>query len=50
MVTAGSEDKPFQDGLATLKNAAIGLAFIAVSWMLVTFVFFVINRVTGGSV
>lgn len=46
MVTAAGDDKKFGEGLKILKNAGIGLLFIAVSWLLVSMLFWVINGVT----
>lgn len=47
MVTSAGQEDVYQDGLKILKNAAIGIGFIAVSWMLVSFVFFVIGKAVG---
>lgn len=47
MVTSGGQEDAYKEGLKILKNAAIGIAFIAVSWFLVTFIFYVIGFVTG---
>lgn len=47
MVTAAGDDKKFGEGLKILKNAGIGLAFIAVSWLLVSMIFSVIGAVVG---
>lgn len=46
MVTAAGDDKKFGEWLKVLKNAAIGLTFIAVSWLLVSMLFFVVTNVT----
>lgn len=46
MVTAAGDDKKFGEGLKILKNAGIGLAFIALSWLMVSVLFWVINAVT----
>lgn len=48
MVASGGDENAYKEGLKILKNAAIGIAFIAVSWFLVTFIFFAIGFVTGG--
>ena len=48
MVAAGGDEGAYKKGLGILKNAAIGIAFIAVSWFLVTFIFYVIGFVVGG--
>lgn len=47
MVASGGDENAYKEGLKILKNAAIGIAFIAVSWFLVTFIFFAIGFVTG---
>lgn len=47
MVVSGGDDKAYQEWLKILKNAAIGIAFIAVSWFLVTFIFYVVNLITN---
>lgn len=46
IVTAAGDDKKFGEWLKVLKNAAIGLTFIAVSWLLVSMLFFVVTNVT----
>ncbi len=47
MITSAGEDDAYQEWLKILKNAAIGVAFIAVSWLLVQFVFAIIGMITG---
>lgn len=47
MVASGGDEGPYKEGIKILKNAAIGIAFIAVSWFLVTFIFAAIGFVTG---
>lgn len=47
MVASGWDEGAYKEGLKILKNAAIGIAFIAVSWFLVTFIFYVIGFVVG---
>lgn len=47
MVASGGDEKAYEEGLKILKNAAIGIAFIAVSWFLVTFIFTAIGFVVG---
>ena len=49
MVTAAGDDKKFGEGLKILKNAGIGLAFIALSWLMVSVLFWVINAVTSNA-
>lgn len=46
MVTAGGDENGYQEGFKVLKNAAIGIAFIGISWFLVTFIFYVFSLVT----
>lgn len=45
MVASGGDEEAYKEGIKVLKNAAIGIAFIAVSWFLVTFIFFAIGAV-----
>lgn len=45
MVTANWDDKKFSAGMTILKQAAIWLAFIAVSWLLVSMIFWVLSEV-----
>ena len=47
MTTAGGDTKKFDDGKTILKNAAIGLAIIALSWLLVSLIFWIINNVSA---
>ena len=47
MVASGGDEGAYKEGIKILKNAAIGIAFIAVSWFLVTFIFAAIGFVTG---
>ncbi len=47
MVTAGGDEEGYKKGFVYLKNAAIGLGFIALSWMIVTLIFFVIEKVAA---
>ena len=47
MVTSAGDDKKFGDGMKILKNAGIGLAFIALSWMMVSMIFWVIWQISG---
>jgi uncharacterized membrane-anchored protein len=42
-MTSGGDQKKYESGLNLLKWAAIGLAVIAVSWLVVSLVFYVIN-------
>ncbi len=43
MMTSGGDSKKYEAGLNLLKWAAIGLAVIAASWLIVSLVFYVIN-------
>jgi hypothetical protein len=47
MVASGGDEGAYKEGIKILKNAAIGIAFIAVSWFLVTFIFTAIGFVVG---
>ena len=44
MMTSGGDQKKYESGLNILKRAAIGLAIIAASWLIVSLIFFVINK------
>ncbi len=46
MVMSGGDEEAYKEGLKMLKNAAIGIAFISISWFLVTFIFYVISIIT----
>ena len=48
MTTAGGDTKKFDEGKLILKNAGIGLAIIALSWMIVSLIFRIIEKVAGG--
>lgn len=47
MITSAGQEDAYDEGVRILKNAAIGIAFIAVSWLLVTFIFAAVKMVTG---
>lgn len=47
MVTAAGDDNKFQAGQKILKQAGIGLGFIAVSWFLVSMIFWIISKAVG---
>ena len=49
MVTANWDDKKFSAGTTILKQAAIWLGFIAVSWLLVSMIFRVLWKVWATS-
>lgn len=42
MVTAAGDDKKYQAGFTILKQAAVGLIVVGVSWLVVSFVFWII--------
>ena len=48
MMTSGGDQKKYESGLNVLKWAAIGLAIIAASWLIVSLIFFVINNSING--
>lgn len=43
MITAAGDEKKYQKGITVLKYAAIGLAIIALSWIIVSIVFWFVN-------
>ena len=47
MMTSGGDQKKYESGLNVLKWAAIGLAIIAASWLIVSLIFYVINGSIG---
>ena len=47
MVASGGDEEAYKEGIKILKNAAIGIAFISISWFLVTFIFFAIGAIVG---
>lgn len=47
MVMSGWDEEGYKEGVQILKNAAIGIAFIAVSWFLVTGIFWVVTQATS---
>jgi TRAP-type C4-dicarboxylate transport system permease small subunit len=44
MMTSGWDSKKYEGWLNILKWAAIGLAIIAASWLIVSLIFFVLNK------
>jgi len=46
MITAAGDEAGYKKGFTILKNAALGIAFIAVAWLIVSLIFFVLNLVT----
>jgi len=49
MVTSAGDDKKYQKGMTVLKYAAIGLAIIALSWIIVSLVFWFVNNAAGNN-
>ncbi len=47
MLFAAESDDGYKKWFTILKNAAIALAFIAFSWLLVSLIFYVLDIVTG---
>ena len=48
MVTSAWDEKKYGDGLKVLKYAAIGLAIIGLSWMIVSVIFWFVGNLWGG--
>ena len=48
MVTSAGDEKKYGKGLTVLKYAAIGLAIIGLSWIIVSAVFWFVNLQWGG--
>lgn len=46
MITAAGSDDGYKKWFTILKNAALWLAFIAVAWLVVSLIFFVLGLVT----
>ena len=49
MLTAGSDDWKVKSWTKILKNAALWLGVIWLSWLFVSFVFWIVNKTTGVS-
>ena len=49
MMTSGWDSKKYEAGINLLKWAAIGLAIIALSWLIVSLIFYVIQWSTAGN-
>jgi hypothetical protein len=49
MVTSAGDEKKYGEWLKVLKNAAIGLAIIGLSWMIVSVIFWFIKTLWGGN-
>lgn len=48
MMTSAGDEKKYEKGLTVLKYAAIGLAIIGLSWIIVSAVFWFVNLQWGG--
>ena len=48
MITSAGDDKKYEDGMKVLKNAAIWLAIIGLSWMIVSVIFRFIGTLGWG--
>ncbi len=46
MLTAAGDAKAYGDGFTMLRQAGIGLVMVGISWLLVSFIFWVINILT----
>ncbi|EKD24877.1 MAG: hypothetical protein ACD_80C00145G0011 [uncultured bacterium (gcode 4)] len=49
MVTAAGDDAKYKKGFKILQQAAVGLVFIGVSWMMVSLIFWVLWIVGAGA-
>jgi len=47
MLTATGDQKKYEEGFTMLRQAGIGLVMIGISWLLVSFIFRVINVITN---
>ena len=47
MMTSGGDSKKYEKGVGILKWAGIGLAIIALSWLIVSLIFWIINGAAG---
>jgi hypothetical protein len=48
MVTAAGDEKKYQKWIGVLKYAAIGLAIIGLSWIIVSVIFWFVGTLSGG--
>ena len=49
MVTSAGDEKKYEKGLGVLKYAAIGLAIIGLSWMIVSVIFWFVGTLWWGN-
>ena len=49
MVTAAGDDNKYQAGFKILKQAGVGLGFIALAWFMVSIIFWIIGGIGAGS-
>ena len=49
MMTSGGDEKKYGKGVGLLKWAGIWLAIIALSWLIVSLIFWIINGAIGGT-
>jgi len=49
MMTSSGDENKYKKGVGIMKWAAIGLAIIALSWLIVSLIFWVINGSIGGT-
>ena len=47
MITASGDEKKYQKGISVLKYAAIGIAVVGLSWIIVSLVFRFVNKASG---
>ena len=49
MVTAAGDEKKYQKWLSVLKYAAVGLAIIGLSWLIVSVIFWFVGNLSKGN-
>jgi hypothetical protein len=47
ILTAGGDDAQYKKGIGSIKNALIAIAGIGASWLIVSFIFWLIALVTS---
>ncbi len=47
MLTAAGDENKYKQGFTILKQAGIGLAFIALAWLMVSLIFWLLGLITG---